>query len=323
MKIFLLLLLTSSLLFITSCELFTDEPTKGDVYYINVGIDYKNNGTYSLDPEDAEDDDLKGTVNDAKELHTALGAVITKAKRTGFPYPMIQEGTLPATPLVPMYPSKYNVQQKLIALKSETKANDLTIFTYSGHGEFTTGNLILATTTIGSPPVASDQMGVRELLDLMAAIPGKKLIILDSCFSGMFVEKSPSSTNTVLNNSIVKFFETYHSSDTYGKPDLFVLTASAHTDSYEPKDAPHPHGFFTYALLEALGWNHPHSSDLSTVTPQDPPATKNGQITVDGLFKYVKANQAIPSRLKLFSNWSAFQHPMTTGGPLDLVLFNF
>ena len=318
MKKLLLLLTITSLLFITSCEFFIDEPIKGDVYYINVGIDYENNSDVNT---------LQGTVNDAEELHIALGSVIAKATRTGNGYRMIQKGsgyledqtyTINSTP-ISNYPTKANIESILTNLKAITNPDDLTIFTYSGHGDENFGDLLLAKPSSGG---AAESLDPATLLSWMALIPGKKLVILDSCFSGMFVEKSPSSTNTVLNNSIVKFFETYHSSDTYGKPDLFVLTASAHTDSYEPKDAPHPHGFFTYALLEALGWNHPHSSDLSTVTPQDPPATKNGQITVDGLFKYVKANQAIPSRLKLFSNWSAFQHPMTTGGPLDLVLFN-
>ncbi|MDD4574661.1 MAG: hypothetical protein PHR69_10650, partial [Sphaerochaeta sp.] len=122
------------------------------------------------------------------------------------------------------------------------------------------------------------------------------------------------------------FFETYYSSDTYTKPDLFVLTASTHTDSYEMSFGTganaHNHGVFTYTLLEALGWDHPHSADISTVTSQDPLAAKNGRITVDGLFKYIKKNQALNTRIKLFRDWSEYQHPMTTGGPLDLVLFN-
>lgn len=319
MKKLLLLLTLLSLLFITSCEFFIDEPAKGDVYYINVGIDYENNGSSIANVKD----DLKGTVPDAKELHEALRAVIAKASRTGFGYKMIQEGASPENPLDDLYPSKEKIENKLLAVKALAKENDLTIFTYSGHGYEKSGHLVLAKPLVATSSVS---LSPQELLSWMALIPGKKLVVLDSCFSGMFVEQSPSSTNTVLNNSIVKFFETYHSSDAYGKPDLFVLTASAHTDSYEinfgTTDTPHNHGIFTYTLLEALGWDHPHSSTLASVSIKDPPVAKNGQITVDGLFKYVKANQAIPSRLKLFSNWSAFQHPMTTGGPLDLVLFN-
>jgi|LSQX01.2.fsa_nt_gb uncharacterized caspase-like protein len=322
MKKILILLTLTSLFFITSCELFMEEPKQGDVYYINVGIDYKNNGTTLDDKED----DLKGTVNDARELHEAIKSIALKTGRTDHGFLMVQDEKI-IHPTASLYPSEAKISTKLAALKNNNvKENDLTIFTYSGHGVKETGTLVFATATEDQAPIPSDYMDVSDLLSLMAQIPGKKLVILDSCFSGMAVEESPSSTNTVLNNSISKFFETYYSSNQYEKPDLYVLTASAHADSYEMKfgtDAnAHYHGVFTYALLEALGWDHPHNTDISTVSPQAPPAAKGGRITVDGLFRYVKKNQALNTRLKLFSKWSEFQHPLTTGGPLDLVLFN-
>ena len=321
MKKLIFLLLAVSLLFISSCELFTEEPIQGDVYYINVGIDYENNSSVK---------NLEGTVNDAEELQRAFKAVLSRANRTAIGYRMIQQGSgyfgdtmysINAT-LISNYPTKTNIEGMLTNLAETVQTDDLTIFTYSGHGYEESGHLLLAKPGAATP---ADSLSPQELLSWMALIPGKKLVILDSCYSGMFVEKSPSSTSTVLNNSIAKFFETYHSKDTYGKPDLFVLTASAHTDSYEAKfdsTVDHNHGFFTYALLEALGWNHPHPTDLSTAPTKAPPAAKGGMITVDDLFKYVKKNQLIPSRLKLFTGWSEFQHPLTTGGPLDLVLFN-
>ena len=313
MKKILMILTLFSLLLIISCELSMEAPKAGDVHYINVGIDYKNNGVTNIDVTD----NLNGTVNDAKELFDALGAVIGKSKRKADGFLMVQEGNSPANFLDPDYPSLTNVKKYLEELEATDK--DLTIFTYSGHGIKETGHLVLAYT--GSKYETLDP---RTLLSWMDAIPGKKLVILDSCFSGMAVEGSPSSTNTVLNNSISKFFETYHSSGKYEKPDLYVLSASAHTDSYEKDfdplgDKPHYHGIFTYALLEGLGWNHANNSPDNAGSP---PAATGGNITVDSLFKYVKKNQAIPSRMKLLSNWTHYQHPLTTGGPLDLILFN-
>ncbi|HHT81510.1 MAG TPA: hypothetical protein GXZ69_09735 [Spirochaetales bacterium] len=313
MKKILMILTLFSLLLIISCELSMEAPKAGDVHYINVGIDYKNNGVTNIDVTD----NLNGTVNDAKELFDALGAVIGKSKRKADGFLMVQEGNSPANFLDPDYPSLTNVKKYLEELEATDK--DLTIFTYSGHGIKETGHLVLAYT--GSKYETLDP---RTLLSWMDAIPGKKLVILDSCFSGMAVEGSPSSTNTVLNNSISKFFETYHSSGKYEKPDLYVLSASAHTDSYEMDfdplgDKPHYHGIFTYALLEGLGWNHANNSPDNAGSP---PAATGGNITVDSLFKYVKKNQAIPSRMKLLSNWTHYQHPLTTGGPLDLILFN-
>lgn len=313
MKKILMILTLLSLLLIISCELSMEDPKAGDVHYINVGIDYKNNGVTNIDVTD----NLNGTVNDAKELFDALGAVIGKSKRKADGFLMVQEGNSPANFSAPDYPSLTNVKKYLEELEATDK--DLTIFTYSGHGIKETGHLVLAYT--GSKYETLDP---ATLLSWMDAIPGKKLVILDSCFSGMAVEGSPSSTNTVLNNSISKFFETYHSSGKYEKPDLYVLSASAHTDSYEMDfdplgDKPHYHGIFTYALLEGLGWNHANNSPDNAAAP---PAATGGNITVDSLFKYVKKNQAIPSRMKLLSNWTHYQHPLTTGGPLDLILFN-
>lgn len=313
MKKILMILTLLSLLLIISCELSMEDPKAGDVHYINVGIDYKNNGVTNIDVTD----NLNGTVNDAKELFDALGAVIGKSKRKADGFLMVQEGNSPANFSDPDYPSLTNVKKYLEELEATDK--DLTIFTYSGHGIKETGHLVLAYT--GSKYETLDP---ATLLSWMDAIPGKKLVILDSCFSGMAVEGSPSSTNTVLNNSISKFFETYHSSGKYEKPDLYVLSASAHTDSYEMDfdplgDKPHYHGIFTYALLEGLGWNHANNSPDNAGSP---PAATGGNITVDSLFKYVKKNQAIPSRMKLLSNWTHYQHPLTTGGPLDLILFN-
>lgn len=313
MKRVLILLTLLSLLLVTSCELFMDGPKQnGKIYTINIGLDYQN----------ASSDTLFGTILDAKELQKAFSAIAQEDGRVHESYLMIQEGA--TVPVIPNddYPSKKNVEKYLTNLALTTTKDDLTIFTYSGHGEKQSGDLAFATTS----SVSSNRMNPSELLHLMSNIKGKKLIILDNCFSGMFVQESPSSTNTVLNNSIQEFLETYYSSDKYTKPDLFVLTASAHADSYEMSFGTgantHKHGVFTYALLEALGWSHSTNPAALAGSITNPPAAKNGRITVDGLFKYIKKNQALNTRLKLFSNWSEYQHPMTTGGPLDLVLFN-
>lgn len=323
MKKILILLTLLSLLLVTSCELFLDEPGQGDLYYINVALDYKNNTSNT--------DNLGGTLNDAEELHQALGSITARVQRAGTGYRMIQKGsgytgdqtyTIGGTP-ISNYPTKSNISSLLTNLSAVVQEDDLTIFTYSGHGVKESGHLVLAKPGF---TVTAETLDPTTLLSLMAAIPGKKLVILDSCYSGMFVEESPSSTSTVLDDSIQTFFEKYHSSDRYGKPDLYVLTASAHADSYEmdfgTEAIEHKHGIFTYALLDALGWKHTSKTDPSLVQIFYPPAAKWGRITVDGLFKYITKNQAIPTHLRLFGSWSEYQHPLTTGGPLDLVLFN-
>ncbi|MDY0288856.1 MAG: caspase family protein [Sphaerochaeta sp.] len=323
MKRTLSFLMVAGLLLLASCELYLDEPRQGDVYHINVALDYENNSSAK--------DNLGGTLNDAEELHLALGSVTAGAQRAGTGYRMIQKGSGYAgdhiysvnSTLISNYPTKSNIHSLLTNLSAVVQEDDLTIFTYSGHGVEESGHLVLAKPV---STVDAETLDPTTLLSWMAAIPGKKLIILDSCYSGMFVDGSPSSTSTVLDNSIQKFFETYHSSDRYEKPDLFVLSASAHADSYEmnygTEANEHKHGVFTYALLQALGWKHTSKTDPSLVQIFSPPAAKWGRITVDDLFKYITKNQVLPTRLRLFGSWSEYQHPLTTGGPLDLALFN-
>ncbi|MDT4763306.1 caspase family protein [Sphaerochaeta sp. PS] len=311
----LLIFLAMTLFLFSSCELFMEEPLmKGKIYTVIIGLDYEN----------SSHDNLSGTLNDAKELIETFAAVAERDGREYHNYPMIQEeGSVPSVSSFPSnYPSKSNVEYNLAAIKALSTEDDLTILTYSGHGVELSGELVFGTTD----PDSDTYMDVTELLSLMGEIKGKKLIILDSCFSGMAVQSSPSSTSTILDNSIAKFFATYYSAETYRKPDLFVLSASAHTDSYEdsfPSTVDHNHGYFSYALLQALGWDHPHAVDLTTVTPGYPPAAKGGRITVDGLYQYILNHQGIDSRFKIFNYTGFHQHPLTTGGALDLVLFSF
>ncbi|WP_320130740.1 caspase family protein [uncultured Sphaerochaeta sp.] len=317
MKKHLVLLLLLSLLLLTSCELFTEEPAKGKVNYVVIGLDYKNDNSSS--------DDLKGTLNDAKEMSTTLDALITKTDRPkGTAYLMIQEGSDIATS-DPLYPSITNVETKLAELKDSAADNDLTIFFYSGHGEENTGKLVLATTD--GLLHGEDRMAPLTLLSLMNDIPGKKLLLLDSCYSGQFVGESASSESTVYSD--YDFYAKYFSDESYGLSNLYVLSASANnTVSWElfPDDTTndHHHGVFTYALLEGLGLVHTYgTTDDSSVTllsfSPTIPAAKDSAVTVDSLYAYVIDNQTLSSNSYSYYH----QHPMTNGGAMDMVLFNY
>jgi hypothetical protein len=108
---------------------------------------------------------------------------------------------------------------------------------------------------------------------------------------------------------------------------VFVLTASTNTKSYEEGTANgHSHGVFTYALLNALGWSHPHAKDLSTINLDllpNPPAAKNSILSAGSLYTYVKDYKSPNSWYSVFAPSGQNQHPMVTGGALDMVLFTF
>jgi hypothetical protein len=328
-KLYFLLLLLPLLLF-TGCEFFTDEPSKGNIHLVSVGLNYHGtNVNY-----------LQGTLNDASELQEVLKKVSSNIDRNDTFSLLIQDGGVLISEATNNIRAQYDydsisdvdlpTKSRIIEILSELKdvnENDLTIFTYSGHGD-DDGSLIIApprtdgSIFIDETNIYDDcRFTVKELLDAMNKIPGKKLLLIDSCYSGQHVEESSSSLSTVYSD--YDYYAKYFSDESYELPDIYVLSASANnTESYEDyfDEAGHNHGYFTYALLDALGWPRSHSTDLSSVIIDDiPPAAKNSVVTVDGLYEYIIEHQLIDS----YSLFKSFQHPMTNGGAMDMVLFNF
>jgi hypothetical protein len=316
----LILFMLSLILILSSCELFLDEPEMGDVYAIMVGLDYKNN---------ADQKNLKGTLNDVDELHIVFGKMAEISNSDYFGYTFKQEG-VPYTSAVNhsigtnnvnSYPSIANIEHAINALINVTDDNDLVLFSYSGHGG-EDGSIALAKTS------ASDESYFyqpQNILDLFTNVKGRKLIILDTCFSGLSLPDNPGSSNTVLGSSIDDWYAKYWDKTSYDLPDLFVLTASGPTKSYEDNFMDdHWHGLFTKGLLKALGWSHPHPDPDAL---QIPPAAKESVITVDSLYGYIL--DFIEEHPDFNPQWTILklnettQHPLVSGGAMDMVLFRF
>jgi len=305
----LAIILLSLLLF--SCELFMEEPQAGKVYAILVALDYK----HLTDNRNH----LDGTIPDAKEQHKAFAALAGDEKYEG--YLFIQEGDSVENSTthtidgktINAYPSPDNIEAAITALKSITTEEDLILFTYSGHA---IGGAISLGPQKKTQTIDYD---VSNLLDHFSSVKGRKLIILDACETGYGVPSDPASSSTLLENSISTWYSKYFNGERSVKSDLFVLTSSANTDSYEDIFNGKRHGVFTYALLKALGWN----VDTGTMSTAIPPAAKRGRLTVDGLLSYIKAHQTLKTKKSLFKPFGDIQHPMVSGGALDMTLFTF
>jgi hypothetical protein len=312
-KAIAILILFFFLLLLSGCEYLSTEPTKGKVHYVVVALDYENASNINS---------LEGPLNDGQEFAAALDSLITSAGRIeGSKFLMVQEGPSHTNETISdsLYPSVDHVTSTIENLVSLTSEDDLTIFFYSGHGEADTGKLILGTTT--GTNTEDDRMSPETLLSLMNTLEGKKLLLIDNCYSGNYVEESSSSLSGVYSD--YDYYAKYFSDDTYELSDLYVLSASSNNseswEAYFIEDG-HQHGYFTYVLLEGLGWPHSHSSDLSTVELEEiPPASSKSKLSVDDLYTYVLDNQTISSSTLIYPH----QHPMTNGGAMDLVLFNF
>lgn len=311
-----LLALLPFLLLLQSCELFLEEEPLGSIHAIYVGLNY--HGT--------DVNHLEGTLNDAEELEQCLSTLSTRHHRTYHSYSLLQKGGSSPSDYDPSstfdsLPTKGHVLQAIENLQPFLTENDLTIFSYSGHGH-NDGSLVLASPDASDPTIFDKDkklkkdalLSVTELLEALSKLPGKQLLIMDSCYCGSFVEDSGSSVSLIEKEQFLdEAFSTYFSSERYS-PTLFVMAATtASNTSKEPVSSSHIHGHFTKAVLDGLGWDcRTHSLQAST------PAMKKGVLTTDSLYAYVLENQDFPLA---GTNPKRYQHPTISGGAYTLRLF--
>ncbi len=250
------LLLPILMLLMASCELYYEEPVqRGTVRIVSIGITYENEPDEVADPEYEDKlDDLPGTVYDAREISDALKQ---QAMRAGWNSEdieatlLLQEGTdhtQETFDAPPGYASRDRLENTLADIVGLAAEDDLTIITYSGHGGVEgTGELVMAHTQtsgeIDKSETSSIMVTPQWLHARIEPIKGKKLLILDSCYSGLFIPpESASSLSWVYDKGIDDWYGKYFSDEEYEIPSFMVLTASADSDSYERKFDDHSHG---------------------------------------------------------------------------------
>ena len=149
----------------------------------------------------------------------------------------------------------------------------------------------------------------RDFLEDVSKIKGIKLILADVCHSGGIVKpdyvglgkdeyKGMDAAQLFFENDKIDI-----------DASLFCLSASRYyEESFEYRTAgsdDRTHGYFTVALLEALGWNGESYTGSAT-------AARNGRLTFQNLVSYVTENDGYDD-----------QTPMYSGGGNDVILFSF
>ena len=280
-------------LLLGSCEFVTQEQSDsaGAVHALLVGLSY--DGT--------DYNTLSGTIPDVVSMDKTLFRLCSDTQREYLPVLMEQDSSY-NNPSVETFPTKAHVLEQVDYLKSNAADNDLTIFFYSGHGLPSTDTEKNGALCLINSKNKLECLYLPDLLDKINAIPGKKLIILDSCYSGNLVDLYGVTACTDISTSDI--FASYFSDASYGLTDLFLMTAStSETISY---DNDHGHGSFSLALLQALGWE-------SDDTIKTAVALLDDKITIDSLYAYVLEN----------CNYRLFQHVTVNGTADDLVLFSY
>ncbi len=241
--------------------------------------------------------------------------------------------------------TKAQILQDLQDAALTASEDDLLIFHFSGHGDGYLRNY--SSFTLSSPFIEEPQqyagqpalipdiaskdgsqlIYAEELLEMLAPIPGKKLLLLDICHGGGFVYDDGITVDGLPKDyeyrdeeestpAFLRAWEQYLSYD--GKPvypDIWVMTsAGAHEEAWESSSV--RNGFFTYYLLESLGFDH-EAGTVSQTVPAD--ADGNNLVTVSEI--YAETFSRFQDGYDLHNNDEPY-YPHLSGGSDDLILFH-
>lgn len=216
--------------------------------------------------------------------------------------------------------TKAQILTAIDQLADTAGSDDISIFYYSGHGGY-------SETLDSSYLVSYDMAGLYsdELLEALAEVPGKKIIILDICNSGGFVPDDGFDADGIgedysegQENSV--FFEAwgkYFSSEETAYPDITVISAAGQDEFSWEAGGSISNGFFTYALLTTLGYDH----DTLTVDTSEAFADQNGDGIITATELYGQSSLQLKEQ---FFSWLDAEDeylPHISGGVEDVILF--
>lgn len=196
--------------------------------------------------------------------------------------------------------------------------DDLLIFIFSGHGEKGNGSLMTNAST-SSPQW--DSLSPEDLFSILSTLGGKKLVVLDSCYSGVYVPSSPLYSSDVFASEekedrwIGKSYPNAMKKalfgdkrETFNNSDIWILSSTGRgqeaSDSLDGGDGPFQtsYGAFTYYLLKALGYD----------TDRNEAVKEESRLTLYEVYSYIR---------KHFPEYETqIQTPRVSNGGLDLIL---
>jgi len=171
--------------------------------------------------------------------------------------------------------TKANILQRIQSTFSSANDNDVSYFYFSGHGA--TLNQVSYLCPADFDGNVTTAISVNELESVLSAVPGIKVVLIDSCHSGGFIGKDISRENTSDNFSIEEeqlsnfneniidvFSSSIITKDLLTSSEYQVLTSSHwYQSSYElqpPNEE--PFGVFTQALYEGCSLNNNLPADI-------------------------------------------------------------
>ena len=173
--------------------------------------------------------------------------------------------------------TKSSILQAITNVFAEADYNDVSYFYFSGHGIRVNNISYLCPTEINYSSPMTAYISVNELESALSAIPGTKVIFLDSCHSGGFIGKGREETIVSreklesFNDGVINVFSQNQSKGLLTTNQYKVLTSCHYYQECMglapviPGDFD-PFGVFTIALCAGCGYfgSYPADTNLDT-----------------------------------------------------------
>jgi len=261
-----LMILISSLLLSFGCEGTTSPPiTTNETVYraLCVGV-----GDYINFPDSYGNIDLLDPTYDVNRVRQTLS--------------QCRFGSLPTEFSEIRYTTDWSatksaILQGITNVFSEADYNDISYFYFSGHGIWENNTSYLCPTEANYYAPMSTYISVDELETALSAIPGTKVVFLDSCYSGGFIGKGVEEIQISkeelesFNDEVINAFSQAQPKGLLTTNQYKVLTSCYYYQECiglsptTPGDFD-PFGVFTMALCEGCGYlgSYPADTNLDT-----------------------------------------------------------
>ena len=218
-------------------------------------------GDYQYFPDIYGNEDLPAPPFDVDMMHSTLNN--SSSEFSSF------------TELIDLQATKDAIINGISDAFSEADNDDVSYFYFSGHGTRANNTSYLCPTEVNYFSPVTAYLSVDELEDALSAIPGTKVIFLDSCHSGGFIGKGKENENNILkeelinfNNDVINVFFGDNSKGLLTTNQYKVLTSCRYDQvCYEiiPGEE-NPYGVFTRALCSGCGYYGGYFADTNSDT---------------------------------------------------------
>ncbi|MBU4509586.1 caspase family protein [bacterium] len=168
--------------------------------------------------------------------------------------------------------TKSNILQSISSTFSGADSNDISYFYFSGHGSRVGNTSYICPADITS--FVSTAISVDELESALSAIPGTKVVFLDSCHSGGFIGKGREEIIVSreelesFNNEVINIFSQAQPKGLLTTNQYKVLTSCHYYQvcwEIHPEESD-PFGVFTMALCDGCGYSGSYPADTNLDT---------------------------------------------------------